>query len=39
MKPAEFIDPSLAHVYEAEDYHGLFFGETMVANGIEAFRL
>ncbi len=36
--PAHFIDPALEQNYPAKDYHGLFFGEIIVATGIAQFR-
>lgn len=38
LSPAQFLDLTLADVYPAKDYHGLFFGEIIAATGVEAFR-
>jgi len=38
VRPESFIDPSLSFVYEAEDYHALFYGEVLAACGTEQFR-
>jgi flavin reductase (DIM6/NTAB) family NADH-FMN oxidoreductase RutF len=38
VRPESFIEPGLSMVYEAEDYHGLFYGEIVAAVGTEYYR-
>ncbi|MHB9132967.1 MAG: flavin reductase family protein [Armatimonadota bacterium] len=38
VKPDHFLDTSFTSMYEANDYHGLFFGEVVAATGIDRFR-
>lgn len=38
VRPECFIEPSLSAVYEAEDYHGLFYGEIIAASQVLSFE-
>ena len=38
LAPEQFIDPTLTNAYPGRDYHGLFFGEIVTAQGVPAFR-
>jgi flavin reductase (DIM6/NTAB) family NADH-FMN oxidoreductase RutF len=39
LNPEQFLDPGLLPLYPQEDYHGLFFGEILVATGVERYRV
>jgi flavin reductase (DIM6/NTAB) family NADH-FMN oxidoreductase RutF len=38
LQPDQFVDLAIEQMYPAKDYHGLFFGEIVTAQGVDAFR-
>jgi len=38
LKPEQFRDAALLPLYPQEDYHGLFFGEVLMATGMPRYR-